>query len=169
VSGRRARFPSASWRYDLARQLLDYAGFDITPAMRPPSGFLPLGSRTEGEWRLRGHAPAAGRAYIEVSEELDTRRSYPEPWGGYEYLVHFDRGARPGRSVSFHKDRTKPPALLYHWHDYPDGARRSTPVAMGPVTLRWFLDAVWTLIAEPELPVPALLARWPPPGPGDPH
>ena len=43
-----------------------------------------------------------------------------------------------------------PPELLYHWHDYPDGARRSSPVAMGGVTLRWFLDAAWTPTREIE-------------------
>ncbi|MGH2352269.1 MAG: hypothetical protein ACRDJN_11735 [Chloroflexota bacterium] len=109
----------------------------------------------------------SGRNYIEVGEELDTRLSYPEPWGGYEYLVHLDLPG--GRSVSFHMDRTKPPHLLYHWHDYPDGRRRSMPTPMERVTLRWFLAAAWTLVTGPTVAGPRLLATLPPPGPSDPR
>ena len=136
------------------------------PAERPPSG-LERSSRTRGEWRLKGVDVLQPRQYVELHEDLDTVQSHPEPALGYEYLIHLPIPG--GRNVSFHKDPHKQdPALLYHWHDYPNGDHRSEPVPISYISLRWFLVAAATLFSSPQLSVPDLLSRLPPPGPGDP-
>ena len=164
-----ARPLTARQRFDHVCGLLTHAGFDIVPPTREPTGFVLHHPPERGSWRLRASIPGSLTAYVELFETLDTRQSRSEPRQTYEYLIHLDLGEEPGRNVSFHQDRSKPPHLLYHWHDYCDGARRSTPQPMGPVKLRWLLEAAFLLLAEPRRPVPDLLARLPPPGPGDPR
>lgn len=163
-----APIPSAYQRFVVALGLLNATGFDSAAPARLPRGFAAQTSSTTAEWHLRAAFRGVEGAYIELSERLDTRLSYPEPWDGYEYLIHLELRDRRGRNVSVHKDLSKPRYLRYHWHDYPDGRRRSQPTAMEPVSLRWFLAAAWILAADPVLPVPDLLATLPPPGPGDP-
>lgn len=158
-------------RYELALGLLEDDGYSLGPAPRGAAGFddLGLGLPAIGEWRLRAYPAHPPGAYLEVGETLDTSRSYPEPAVAYEYLTHVLRPDGSGRNVSFHKDLTKAgDGLLYHWHDYPDGERRSIPRSMGPVTFRWFLEVVWFFLDDPKVSVEDVVRRHPPPGAGDP-
>lgn len=168
MSGNPRRAPPAYRRYDVALGLLRDWGLDVAAPSHPPHGFTGYASLYTGRWLLLGRFPWPSGAYVQVGERLDTRRSYPQPWGAYEYLVHVELPER-GRNVSFHMDRTKPRHVLYHWHDYPDGQRRSEPTPMGPVSLRWFLEAAWAIAVTPGIPVQELLLILTPPGPADPE
>jgi len=168
MSGGARQAPDAWRRYEVALGLLQDFGFGIAAPARLPRGFVRLGHARIGQWHVRGIPTVPGASYFELGESTDTRLSYPEPSRSYEYFIHLDRGVEAGRNVSFHKDPAKPPNLQYHWHDYLDGQQRSDPTPMGPATLRWFLEAAWDLLAEPNLDIGQLLKRRPPPGPGDP-
>ncbi len=159
---------SAYRRYEIGFGLLHQYGFVIRQPSRPPFGYFQFPGSWHGHWRLRGQVPDWDATYVELTEDVDTRQSYPLPAGNYEYLVHLDR-SEGGRNVSFHRDLTKPTDLLYHWHDYPDGFARSVPVPiLVPISLLWILEAAWLLIGNPYLTVPQLLATIPPSGPPDP-
>ncbi len=165
---REPRVLPAYRRYEVVLGLLHDFGLIIRRPTYPPSGFAQHPATWRASWHLQAEVPAFYVVYVEVDEVVDTLLSYPRPAGDYNYLIHLSL-PEGGRNVSFHKDLTKPPGLLYHWHDYLDGFARSVPIPMPvPVSLLWFLEAAWLLIGNPYLTVQQLLATISPPGPPDP-